>query len=75
MKYRHNQIRVLGLETGRVQTANKTDIKVGIKRAKGKDVCIIVLEERHQITDDKVQAVREALGGYAHTLEIHISNP
>ncbi len=74
IKYKTNQLRVLGLETGRIQRG-KSDIKVGLKRAKGKQAAIVVFEERHEISDDKVQAVMEAVGGYKHIVQVHISNP
>ena len=73
-KYNKNQLRVLGLDDGRVREGKST-ANLGLERAINKDLVVVVFEERNQISNDEVQAVMEAIGGYRQILEVHISNP
>lgn len=67
-----NTIRVLGLHT----PSQRKKIKLtGLKRAKNKKYCLIVFEEAYEFTEQEIQQIKEAIGGYKNYLLIYITNP
>lgn len=67
-----NEFRVLGLHT----PSQRKKVKLtGLKRAKGKKYCIIIFEEAYEFTEQEIQQIKEAIGGYKNYLMIYITNP
>ena len=71
-KINNNTIRVLGLHT----PSQRKKVKLtGLTRAKGKKYCILIFEEAYEFTEQEIQQVKEAIGGYKNYLIIYITNP
>lgn len=72
IKVNGNIAKVWGVNSG---SKRKTIKKSGIWRARGKKALIVLIDERHEFTDDDIVSLRHALGGYRHVVMIDCLNP